>query len=162
MSKWKHQAPQMATLRSQKGPAAKGVALKISSDLCMDVGREGPWGCRRSHSFIKIAIFISWTGLRRPPPGTLLGAFFRVFFLIGFFRNCCIPFVCFVFFCITPVLLLDCLHNCTTSTKLWTQTAAKSRKLRPGIHQDLPPEAGGTVAGRPKASSQWKTLKREH
>ena len=26
---WRHRAPQMATLRSQKGPAAEGVALKI-------------------------------------------------------------------------------------------------------------------------------------
>ena len=29
MSKWRHQAPQMATPRNQKGPAAEGVALKI-------------------------------------------------------------------------------------------------------------------------------------
>ena len=32
MSKWKHQAYQMATPRSQKGPAAEGVAVKIMDE----------------------------------------------------------------------------------------------------------------------------------
>ena len=33
MPKWRHRAPQIATPRSQKGPAAEGVALKINSPI---------------------------------------------------------------------------------------------------------------------------------
>ena len=33
ISKWRHQAPQMATPSSQKGPAAEGVPLKIKRKM---------------------------------------------------------------------------------------------------------------------------------
>ena len=47
MSKWKHRAPQMASPRSQKEPAAEGVALKMKYEnlvlAFMVLGDQTTW-----------------------------------------------------------------------------------------------------------------------
>ena len=78
----------------------------------------------------------STTPSPRDPFGSLLGSFFP----INHVSKKTIVFHV-VFFCFFSASLHSyCLIACTTapkSTKLRTKTAAKSRKLRPGIQQDL-------------------------
>ena len=40
LPKWRHQAPQMETPRSQKGPAPKGVALEICFEIFLDLLKD--------------------------------------------------------------------------------------------------------------------------
>ena len=70
-------------------------------------------------------------------------------------------FFCFCF-CVTPLLLLDCLHNCTEVNEAPDQNSGEIEEAPTWNSAGPPPEARGTVAGRPKVSSQWKTLKRDH
>ena len=61
-------------------------------------------------------------------------------------------FVVSVRFCLTPLLLLDWLHDCTDVDEAQDQNGGEIDEAPTCNSPGPPPEAGGTVAGRPKAT----------
>ena len=115
---------------------------QISNELRVDVGREGPWECRRSHTFIKIAFFLHLgPDFDDPSPsGPFWKPFGWFFFPINHVSKKTIVFHVILFCFVSAPLHSYCLIACTTaptSTKLQNKTTAKSTKLRPAIPQDL-------------------------